>query len=258
MLLVVTYTIGHMPPNRTSSPPGHGGSGPEKRADGRSERWREHRESRRRSLVGAVVAAVSAQGADIGMDDIAQQSGVSKQVFYRYFADKADLRLAVGRSVARWLVRDITRAVEAEVDLHAMLAAGIDRYLTVIETNREVYRFVVSPTATGSRHRGQASDLVADFETVLGLQVARLIGDRQRAAGLDAGAAETWGFALVGAVRAAADRWLAAPSLSRGALGDYLTEFAWNGLSSVDRADTTGDSAQVQSLADAQRRRGRR
>lgn len=201
-------------------------------ADGRSERWRAHRETRRRALVGAVIAAVRADGPDVGMDDIAAHSGIAKQVFYRYFHDKSDLRVAVGRAVARGVVADITRTVEAQTELRAMLDAGIARYLSLIEGDVELYRFVVAPPDRG---RGSGDDVVTDFQTVLGLQVARLIGDRLRAATGDAGAAEPWGFALVGAVRAAADRWLAAPTMTRDALAAYLTDFAWAGLSAIEQ-----------------------
>jgi len=225
--------------------------------DGRRERWRAHREARRRELVAAVVAAVQDAGAGVGMDDIAAHSGISKQVFYRYFADKADLHLAVGRSVARVVVADVTTAIEAGTDLRAMLTAGISRYLSLIESQVELYRFVVH-TSTSQRDGGSAgAEIVTDFETVLGLQVARLIGDRLRAAGGDAGAAEPWGFALVGAVRAAADRWLAAPTMTRAALVDYLSEFAWNGLSNLGGQDAAGDGAEVKPLVAGRRSRAR-
>ncbi len=236
----------------------------ERASDGRAERWRAHRQTRRRALMAAVVEAVRAGGPDVGMDDIAAHSGIAKQVFYRYFADKADMRVAVGRSVARGVVRDVTRAIEEQADIRAMLAAGIDRYLSLIAGNIELYRFVVAGAgSSGGRHRHDDTDIVADFETVLGVQVARLIGDRLRAQGRDAGAAEPWGFALVGATRAAADRWLAAPTMSREALAAHLTEFAWNGLSVIgDADDAAADTAEVQTLAvpsltDSRRRRAR-
>lgn len=199
------------------------------RPDGRRERWRAHREARRQELVRAVVEVVHRRGADVAMDDIAEETGTAKQVFYRYFSDKEDLRLAVGRSVASAVVETLGREIAAETDPRAMLAAGIGCYLRVIEAEPELYRFVLrasSPAIDGE-------DPVADYSTVLGLQVTRLLGERLRAAGADAGAAEPWGFALVGSVRSAADRWLAQPTMTRGALCDYLTDFAWHGLSSV-------------------------
>lgn len=213
-------------------------------SDGRSARWQNHRRTRRRELVRAVVEAVRELGPDVGMDDIATHSGIAKQVFYRYFADKGDLRVTVGRAVARALVADVTQAFESESSLHDMLAAGIDRYLQLIAAEVSLYRFVTR-SAEGERTRVEPADVVTDFQTVIGLTVARLIGDRLRGSGADAGAAEPWGFALVGAVRAAADRWLDAPAMSREALAAYLTEFAWQGLSMLETpaAGSAADSA---------------
>ncbi|MHB2022509.1 MAG: TetR/AcrR family transcriptional regulator [Mycobacteriales bacterium] len=198
-------------------------------SDGRRERWRAHREARRQELVAAVIQVVRRRGADVGMDDLAEQSGTAKPVFYRYFADKEDLRLAVGRSVASGLVEQLTKEIAAAADPRAMLAAGIDCYLRVIEADPELYRFVLRsalPSIGGE-------DPVADYSTVLGLHVTRLLGEQLRAVGADAGAAEPWGFALVGSVRSAADRWLAQPTMTRSALCAYLTDFAWHGISAI-------------------------
>ena len=194
--------------------------------DGRRERWRLHREARRRELVRAVADVVRRRG-PVGMDDIATETGIAKQVFYRYFSDKADLHLAVGRAAARAVVREVTQAVEAQPTPREMLREGVDCYLRLVEAEPDLYRYVVNgPT-------GSAQSAADDYSTVLGLQVARLIGDLFRANGLDAGAAESWGFAVVGAVRSAADRWLVSPTLTRPALTDYLTSYLWSGLSAA-------------------------
>ncbi len=206
--------------------------------DGRRERWRIHREARRRELVRAVAGAVRREGADVGMDDIAAATGIAKQVFYRYFSDKADLQRAVSHAAARAVVREITRCI-AEFDApQDMLREGIDCYLRIVQEQPELYRFVVSVPAGPNR-----GDVVDDYSTLLGVQVARVVGDLLRDAHLDAGAAEPWGFAIVGAVRSAADRWLANPTLTREALSAYLSACLWGGLSA-----TAGGGARVVQL----------
>ena len=45
--------------------------------------------------------------------------------------------------------------------------------------------------------------------------------------------AETWGFAIVGTVHAAADRWLEEPTISRETLAADLTDLLWSGARSV-------------------------
>jgi AcrR family transcriptional regulator len=188
--------------------------------DGRSERWRTHRETRRTELISAVIAVVSEHGAGVGMDDISRASGIAKPVFYRYFTDKADLFLAVGRQAAEEVVAETTAAIDAAGSPRAKLAAGIDAYLTSIESRPALYRFV-------AQHRD-----LNDYATIVGLHATGVIGEFMRQAGVDSGGAELWGFAIVGMTRAAADRWLEEQTMSRPAVVRYLTDLVWPGLAS--------------------------
>jgi AcrR family transcriptional regulator len=201
--------------------------------DGRSERWRAHRETRREELITSVVAVVSRQGHDVGMDDISKASGVAKPVFYRYFNDKSDLFLAVGRAVAEGVVADTTTAIDLATSPRAKLAAGIDAYLAKIESEPELYRFVVQHGGLGAR---SSEDLLGDYASIVGLHATRVIGEFMRQAGVDSGAAELWGFGIVGLVRSAADRWLDQPSMSRATVVGYLTDLIWPGLSREARS----------------------
>jgi hypothetical protein len=47
---------------------------------------------------------------------------------------------------------------------------------------------------------------------------------------LDSGAADPWGFGIVGMARAATDRWLEQQTMSRTDLVRYLTDLVWPGL----------------------------
>jgi len=207
--------------------------------DGRRERWRGHREARRAELIAAVITAVQESGAGIGMDDIARMSGIAKPVFYRYFADKADLYLAVGRTVAETVVEEITAAINRQSNPEAMLAAGVDAYLRRVEASPELYRFVAHPPID----RPAVTDPLSDYATVVGLHVSRVIGDFLGDAGLDSGAAEPWGFGLVGMVRAAGERWLDHPIISRRALSAHLTGLAWSGLAQVTEGARLPDAS---------------
>jgi AcrR family transcriptional regulator len=199
-------------------------------SDGRSERWREHRETRRAELIDAVIAVVSEEGPGVGMDDISRSSGIAKPVFYRYFADKADLFLAVSRHVAAGVVADTTAAIDLAASPRAKLAAGIDAFLASIESGPQLYQFVVQHRDVGSRETG---DLISDYATIVGLHATRVIGEFMRQAGMDSGAAELWGFGVVGLVRSAADRWLDDRTMSRATVVGYLTDLVWPGLSRV-------------------------
>jgi AcrR family transcriptional regulator len=203
--------------------------------DGRRLRWQAHRDARRDELIAATITAVRRHGAGVGMEQIAAQAGTSKAVVYRYFTDKADLYLAVGRRIAGMLTDTITRAMEDQADPRAVLQAGVDAYLTLIEAEPELYRFVVrrplleragatgNPVALGQ-------DPVADYMNLLGARISRILGDVLREAGGDSGAAEPWGYGMVGMVHSAGDWWLERQSMSRSALAEYLTSLIWGGL----------------------------
>lgn len=187
----------------------------EPRRDGRSDRWTAHRETRRRELIATVMAVVSELGADVGMGDISKASGVAKPVFYRYFKDKADLFVEVGRTAAEQVVGETTSAIDAAESPRDKLAAGIDAYLSGIESRPELYRFA-------AQHRD-----LGDYVTIVGLHATRIIAEFMRQADMDTGAAELWGFGIVGMVRAAADRWLEQRTMSRAAVVRALTDLIW-------------------------------
>jgi AcrR family transcriptional regulator len=197
--------------------------------DGRRDRWRAHRETRRGELIQAVLAAVADRGPAVGMDDISAASGIAKPVFYRYFADKSDLFVAVGQAVAESVVAEVTAAIDRADTPRGKLEAGIDAYIATIEANPSLYRFVAAHPASAGR--GGTGDILGDYATTVGVHAARVIGEFMRAAGLDSGAAEPYGFGIVGMVRAATDHWLEQPTMSRADLVRYLTDMVWRGMS---------------------------
>lgn len=210
------------------------------RPDGRSRRWADHRERRRAELVEAVIEAIRQLGPEPGIDAVAAHAGVSKPVLYRYFTDKSGLWLAVGRQAAAAVVEAIAPAVAAVREERDVVAAAIDAYLTFIEADPHVYRFVV-------HQRGVArdTDVVADAMDTVASGLARILGDRLRALGLDSGPALPWAYGIVGYVQTVADWWLRQQQpISRSALADYLTTFLWGGIAGIrTAADTPGGLA---------------
>lgn len=198
--------------------------------DRRDSRWDAHREQRRTELVATTVEAIRAHGAGVGMEEVAIAAGTSKTAVYRHFRDRTGLYVAVCERVAHVLVGQIRRATDRALadgaGPRAAVSAGIDGYLRLIESDREVYRFVV--------HRplldGADTDPVADLVTVIGDHVASVISTYLPAAA----APRIWGHAVVGMVRGAADDWLARPDgTTRAELAARLTDLAWTGLSGL-------------------------
>lgn len=214
----------------------HGRDPEQPREDGRKKRWRAHREARRAQMVESAIRAIHEHGINVSMDDIATQAGVSKPVLYRHFADQADLYAAVGHQAAERLVGEITDELEQEREPRAHVAAVIDTYLQAIEREPELYRFVIRRSFAD---RPVEHDPVADYSTLIGTQLTRVLGENLRAAGVDSGGAEPWGRSVVGMVQSAGDWWLDRQSMSRASLTEYLTLLLWNGLAGI----LTGEDA---------------
>jgi AcrR family transcriptional regulator len=208
-----------------------GETGNPRDGDGRRQRWAAHRAARRAELLEGVIAAVRERGPEVDMDDITAVSGIAKPVFYRYFADKADLYAAVGRELGERIVAEVVAAVDAQAHPRDIVAAGVDTFLRGVEKDPELYRFVLQRPANAAA--------VSDYMAVIGKHVSRITGDLLRRAGRDSGVAEPWGFAMVGAVRTAAERWLDEPTMSRQALAGYLTDLLWSGARSAPSAAGT-------------------
>ena len=199
--------------------------------DGRTRRWEGYRDARRAELVDAAIRAIRRHGAAVGMEDIAAEAGTSKAGIYRHFADKEDLSVAVGTRIAADLVADIAAALASEDHPRRILAAAIDAYLLVIESDPEPYRFIVYRPLLDRR---DSPDPMADYTALVADHAGRLIGDALQHAGLDEAPAELWGHALVGYVRAAGEWWLDHPKVSRPVLTEYLTTLLWNGFRGID------------------------
>jgi AcrR family transcriptional regulator len=205
--------------------------------DGRSTRWDEHRQTRRKELVEATLRAIRQHGASVGMDDIAAMAGTSKTVFYRHFDDRSGLYAAVSERVDALILRDLATAIgvthgnlaEASSPPRALVSAAIDSYLRLVEKDPEVYRFIVSAPLLDRFPDGDPAGGVTHH---IAGQMTALIAQALQAAGRSPAAAAVWGPGLVGMVRAAADQWLAeGTDMPRSELAEHLTDLAWHGLS---------------------------
>lgn len=214
--------------------------------DGRSARWEEHRQERRKELVESAMRTIRSQGAGAGMDDIAAGAGTSKTVFYRHFTDRHGLYLAVAQRVDELILREVgevlgqTLTAATETDLAAVdgeprrvIAAAIGGYLALVEQDPELYRFIVAAPIVGTERSGGAAEVAADATGRIAAQMGELIAEALVARGHDPAPAKVWGTALVGMVRAGADAWLAGTlgALAREQLTEQLSDLAWRGVS---------------------------
>ncbi len=221
---------------------------PDGATDGRSSRWDEHRAQRREQLIDAAILAVKQYGTDVGMDQIAATARTSKPVVYRYFADKGELYRAMGERIIGVILSTLRRAEagsaaeggadggteggRAAADPRLVLRTGIDAYLGLLEDNPELFRFVTENRALHEAKPGTptAFEYLRPLARVLGA----MLGEHLRDAGLDPGAAQPWGEAMVGFVQAASLWWIEHPTaMDRATMTDYLTALLWGGVAGV-------------------------
>lgn len=175
--------------------------------DGRDARWEAHRARRRRQLVEAALKAVRRHGAGVGMDEIAATAGTSKTVLYRHLGDRGGLYRAVVEAVDENVLSDLAAAREGGQDLPSRITAMVRSYLLLVERDPEIYRFVMTRPLDPS----EPGDPVAQISDRIGEQLTAAIAEHLAASGRADEAvllAPTWGYGIVGLVRAAADHWL--------------------------------------------------
>ncbi|GGM09659.1 TetR/AcrR family transcriptional regulator [Promicromonospora citrea] len=222
--------------------------------DGRSTRWDDHRTARRAELVRAARKAVHRLGPAVSMDEIAAAAGTSKSIVYRYFDDKAGLRLAVAETVVMQM-HDALRAAAQGADSPEMALREMVRvYLEMIESSPNVYWFVTrtaiggnepAPVESGRRGRrapAEAADATVPTTAVdmhpLGAyldSVIELVAEPfARATDVSHADAAAWAAGAVGFVRGSGEWWLGhrhveASPLTREELTERVTLWLWTG-----------------------------
>lgn len=201
------------------------------RPDGRSARWAAHRAARREELIEAAIAAIGEHGASAGMDQIAAAAGTSKPVVYRYFSDKDDLYRAVSQRAVGDVLASLLAVTERGPAPRELLHAGVDAYLTLLEANPELYRFVSRHPLVGD------ADSATDFSTVVAELLTRHLAEHLAGCGLDPAFASPWGEAVVGFINAASLWWLDhRDAMTRPQLTAYLGALLWGGVAGVLQA----------------------
>lgn len=194
-----------MAPTRASNPTETAPARPV--TDGRSTRWEQHRLERRRTLVQAALRAIRAYGAGVGMEEMAAEAGTSKTVLYRHFGGRTGLYLAIVEHVDHQILDDLSLALrDRDGGLAGLLGAVADGYLSLVERDPEIARFVITrPLAD--------QPLDQDPLLVISTRVAEVLAAalRERADGdpEDEATYAVWAHGIVGLVRGVSDSWVA-------------------------------------------------
>lgn len=230
--------------------------------DGRSTRWADHRTARRAELVRAARKAVHRLGPTVSMDEIAAEAGTSKSIVYRYFDDKAGLRLAVAEAVVAQMHDTLQEAAHSAATPEGALRAMVRVYLEMIEHSPNVYWFVtrtsiggndpISPADPSGAHDAQAAaSPVGSADAPLGAyldSVIELVAEPfAQAADVTPADAAAWAAGAVGFVRGAGEWWLghrvAGKSITREELTERVGLWLWTGPVGVLHPDRSASAA---------------
>lgn len=181
----------------------------------------------RGQVVAAALRAIERHGADATMDDVAAEAAVSKPIVYRMVGDRAALSVAL----SEWLIDRIDLATDAAGEgaptPRHRFGAAIRAYLRTVEEHADVFEFV---------NGGQPT---AVYQRLVERSARRLIEMFRAArpqAGLDRAGAETWAYALIGALQTVTTMRHGGAAIDVDAVSDDLTRLMWDGLgATLDR-----------------------
>src|SRR5690349_1225155 len=189
------------------------------RADAHRARRDDDRATRRNQLLDDAVEAIRELGPGATMEQLARRGGVTKPILYRHFRDRDGLLTAIAERFGTDLLAAIEATLLVDAGNRELLESTIDGYLGYIEREPALYRFLV-------RHASSQDDGLPSISPLIdhvARQVAVVVGERLRAAGLDSGAAVPWAYGIVGMVHQAGDWWLEDQTMPRERLVQYLT-----------------------------------
>jgi len=183
-------------------------AGTQAKGDGRQARWDRHNQERRQRILDAAIAVVEAgePGAEVHVQAIATEAGLSRTVIYRHFDDRADLDRAVQTAIVDDLSAELLPAVTLDGTIPQIIERIVSTYVSWAVAHPALHRLAESDSAgTGPFQQGieriahQVVELITTAVELLGVEVSQ---DEQDAI-------DPLVFGLVGAVFSAVRRWLA-------------------------------------------------
>jgi AcrR family transcriptional regulator len=176
-------------------------------------------QQRREQLLEAADRVVQREGSAASMNLIAAEAGITKPILYRHFGDKGGLyRALAARHIDRLLVR-LRTALTTRGGLTARTRATVDAYLTAVEEQPQVYRFLMERAAAEDvAVRGQVVGFVRRF----GDELAGGLHEESALAPISDERAQVWAHGIAGMVQAAGDWWLDHPDVAREVVVDEL------------------------------------
>ena len=185
------------------------------------------RAARRQELLDAAHRVIRRDGPHASMDDVAAEAGITKPILYRHFGDKGGLYRALAERYVWAMLSDRRAIVKQESDGRTRVAATIDAYLSIVDSDPQIYRFLAHHAL---HERPEAQAAIADYIRTLAGDIAAEIRSGREAAGADPRGAETWAYGIIGMVQLATDWWLQERPMPRAEFVDHLVALIWDGV----------------------------
>jgi AcrR family transcriptional regulator len=186
----------------------------------------------RGQLLDAAERIIRVDGPDASMEAIAASALVTKPILYREVGDKAALVTALAERLVDRINIAVVAAVADASDPRDGLRRFVDGYFRAVDGDRHLYLYVTA----GSGDQGLGARLQLADRSARPLAEALAAG-RERA-GLDPAVAETWAYAVVGALQFATLRWMRDGREPIDTVVDAVTELLWSGLGPSERVFT--------------------
>jgi AcrR family transcriptional regulator len=205
------------------------------RVDGRTARWAGHRAQRRSAIVDAAIAVIEREGPAATVEQFGAELGVTRQVLYRHFSDRADLDHAIAERAAAQLVEDLLPHLDLGGDIATSIRAALGAYLDYIEAHLSLYRFVRAHDSGVEAGAGDDSAVRQVKDTVAGRVTALAQGLIVGNGGQQPG--ELLAVGVVGMADAVISHWLDSPGdCPREQLLDRLTLMLAGAVAAVQTA----------------------
>ncbi|APE38343.1 TetR family transcriptional regulator [Nocardia mangyaensis] len=196
------------------------------RADGRASRWDRHRADRRERILAAALDAVQAEGASVGVQEIADRAQVPRSVLYRLFKDRQDLDEQLRVRILDDLMAVLAPTLNPEGTVAEAIARSVDTYVGWIAANPRLHYFIGAGSPGTRRHN---SPIVSGTKIAIAGTVKEVFENALRAQSAPVTIAEPMAFGLVGFVDSSVNRWLSQSMqpLDAAELSSYLQEAIW-------------------------------
>ncbi len=174
------------------------------------------RSTRREALLDAADRIVRRDGPAASMATIAAEAGITKPILYRHFGDKGGLYAALADRYTGRLLGDLQDALEAGRARRDRVERTVDAYLSAIESEPQVYRFLVHSDEAAPA-QSQVRSFTRRLSTLLAAGIAAELA-------VPPARASAWAHGIVGMVQSTGDWWLETRECSRAELVTELTE----------------------------------